>query len=48
MGDRHVPEVDEHTKAARLEAAAKLGLNHAVVLKDILNNSGILRVCSLP
>lgn len=41
---RHVPAVDEGTTAARLEAAAKLGHNHSLILDDILNNSGILRV----
>ena len=36
--------LDEQTRAARLEAAAKMGLNHDRIITDVLNNCGILRV----
>lgn len=39
-------EVSEGKRVAKLEAAAKLGKNHSVILDDILRNSGILRVSS--
>ena len=39
-----MPEIDDQTRKARLEAAAKLGRNHDVVVNDILKNSGIVRV----
>ncbi len=44
MEAKYVTPVDERTRKARLEAAAKLGRNHRRVLDDILKNSGILRV----
>ena len=41
--DRAEEPVDEVTAAARREAAAKLNMNRAVVLGDILARSGVVQ-----